>query len=183
MMDIYEYRKIRLTVKSPVHIGSVNQNISKFEYMHSGEYIFPVSEDKLALFLQKKNLIDPYMSEVSREGRNFNLMNFFNDNAGRLTDDELICLSGKRKIRLKGDINRLVDFKPFIRDGFNNIYIPGTSIKGAIRTAILYRVLKEFKKTDPRGFQKTVEDKLAQDITNDFKKRNRKRLFQWGNER
>jgi CRISPR-associated protein Csm5 len=33
------------------------------------------------------------------------------------------------------------EFRPFVRDGMGNPYLPGTSIKGAIRTAVLYRML------------------------------------------
>ncbi len=41
-------------------------------------------------------------------------------------------------------VNRLLssDIAPMIRNGFGEIYIPGSSIKGAIRTAIAYYLLK-----------------------------------------
>ena len=37
---------------------------------------------------------------------------------------------------------QITDLRPMIRDGFGYHYIPGSSIKGAIRTAISYHLLK-----------------------------------------
>jgi CRISPR-associated protein Csm5 len=131
--------------------------------------------------LQKKKLIDSYVSAVSREGCRFKLLEFFKNKGITLKEDDLIYLSGGRKTKLQGDASRLTEYRPFIRDGFGDIFIPGTSMKGVIRTAILYNFLSTFKKADSQGFQKVVEDKISKDI--DFRKEKRiknKILFEWG---
>lgn len=38
--------------------------------------------------------------------------------------------------------------KEFIRDGFDRPYIPGSSIKGAIRTAVLSSIAQAMNETD-----------------------------------
>ncbi|NEQ34738.1 MAG: type III-A CRISPR-associated RAMP protein Csm5, partial [Leptolyngbya sp. SIO4C5] len=43
---------------------------------------------------------------------------------------------------LKWTNQRITDLRPMIRNGFGHHYIPGSSIKGAIRTAIAYHLLK-----------------------------------------
>lgn len=179
-MSIFESKKLKLITKSPTHIGSVEQRITRFEFMQEGQYIYPVSEDRLSVLLQNRNLISSYVSAVEREGSKFSLANFFRNRAVSLKTENLQALSNGRRIKALGDAVRIQDFKQFIRDGFGNIYIPGTSIKGAIRTALLYNVLKAFKDTDPAGFKTTVENRIINDVANRV---NKKRLFQWANER
>ncbi len=180
MRDIFEKKKIRLTIKSPVHIGSVEQKITRFEFIHHGQYIYPISEERLSLFLQRKNLISSYVSTVEREGSRFSLAEFFKSKNISLKTEDLTTLSNGRQIKVLGDASRMQDFKPFIRDGFGNIYIPGTSLKGVVRTALLYNVLKNFKTTNPQEFTRRVEERIKDDINNRV---NKKRLFQWGNEK
>jgi len=179
-MSIFENRKLKLTAKSPLHIGSVEQRITRFEFIQQGQYIYPISEDKLSVFLQKKNLISHYVSAVERDGNKFSLADFFKNKAVSLKIEDLEALSNGRKIKLLDDASRMQDFKPFIRDGFGAPYMPGTSIKGAIRTALLYNVLKAYKDTNPAGFKTTVEDRIINDVANRVNKR---WLFQWANEK
>lgn len=182
-MSIFESKKLRLIVKSPIHIGSVEQKITRFEFIHQGQYIYPISEDRLSVFLQRKNLIPSYIRAIEIEGPRFNLAEFFKGQNLRLTADELETISNKRKIKVTGDATKMQEFKPFIRDGFGLPYIPGTSIKGVIKTAILYNVLKKLKNDEPQEFKNTIEQKISRDIDFDIRRQNKKRLFNWGNER
>jgi len=179
-MSIFENKKIRLTVKSPIHIGSVEQKITRFEFIHQGQYIYPVSEDRLSVFLQKKNLISSYVTAVEREGNRFSLADLFKNKGVSLKVEDLEALSHNRKIKPLSDASQMQDFKPVIRDGFGIPYIPGTSIKGVIRTALLYNMLKAFKDTNPAGFKTTVENRIIKDVAN---KVNKKWLSQWANEK
>ncbi len=180
MKNIFETKKLKITVKSPIHIGSVDQKLTTFEYLHAGQYIYQISEEKLSLFLQRKNLIDAYVNAISREGHRFKLLEFLKSKGITLKGDDLMFLSGRRKTRLLGDASKLSEYRPFVRDGFGNVFIPGTSIKGVIRTAILFNFLSAFKKENPNEFQKGVEEKISKDI--DFrteKKIKNKNLFEW----
>ena len=47
---------------------------------------------------------------------------------------------------LKWAKQKITDLRPMIRNGFGQLYIPGSSIKGAIRTAIAYHLLKHSPK-------------------------------------
>lgn len=48
----------------------------------------------------------------------------------------------KTGISRKWTEETITDLRPMIRNGFGYRYIPGSSIKGAIRTAIAYHLLK-----------------------------------------
>jgi len=69
-------------------------------------------------------------------------------------------------------VNRLIarDIAPMIRNGFGEIYIPGSSIKGAIRTAIAYYLLKH---QVPKQ-KSEIEQQLATVMSSDQIKKNKK---------
>ncbi|WKZ18788.1 MAG: type III-A CRISPR-associated RAMP protein Csm5 [Candidatus Jettenia sp. CY-1] len=178
MPDIFEKKRLRLKTVSPVHIGSVDQKLTPFEYIQQGEYVYQISDEKLSLFLLQKKLIDAYISAVDREGRTFRLINFFNEKRVRLTETDLLNISSGRKTRLLE--SGLQDYRPFIRDGFGNIFIPGTSIKGAIRTAMLYNLLSDYKNKGYEGFQKRIVEPIERTEQFRFKK---KSPFEWVQEK
>lgn len=172
MKSFFEKKKIRLIVKSPIHIGGVEQKLTPFEYIHQGQFVYQISDEKLALFLNEKGLIDAYIAAVDREGHRFRLLDFFKDNKVTLTEDDLTAISMGRKTRLLGE--GLQDYRPFIRDGFGKPYLPGSSIKGVIRTAILYNALKVFKEKDPEAFKETIEKRILDKINSDTRKKQKK---------
>jgi len=127
-MELYEKAEFKITVKSPIHIGGFEQKITRFEFLSYGQYIYPVSENRLSLFLQKHNLISAYCAEVERLGHRFNLADFFRNKRISLNSEELENLSFGKKIKVIGEIGTIQFYRSFIRDGFGNPYIPGTSI-------------------------------------------------------
>ena len=186
-MSVFERKRLKLIVKSPIHIGSVEQKITRFDFIHHGQYVYPISVDRLSVFLHKKNLITSYVTAVEREGSRFNLADFLRSKGVQIKTEDLEMLSNKRKIRVLADISRIQEFRPFIRDGFGVPYIPGTSIKGVIRTALLYNVLKNFKENKRDYFKREVEERISNDIETEMKKeprrRNRREFFKWANEK
>lgn len=181
MLNLFEKKRLRLTVKSPIHIGGVHQSITRFEFIKQGQYVYPISEDRLSVFLQEKNLIPHYVSAIEQEGNKFDLAMFFRSKKINLSEMDLMRLSSGKRIKSLGDNTFMQEYRPFIRDGYGKVYIPGTSIKGVIRTALLYKTLKEFKNTKGHEvFSKEVEKIIEEDIN---QKRNKRKLFQWGNER
>jgi CRISPR-associated protein Csm5 len=176
MMDIFERKKTRITTVSPVHIGSVEQKLTPFEYCRYKQFIYPVSEEKLSYFLQNNNLIDSYIQEVGIQGHQFRLLNYFRSKKINVTEQELLSISNERRVRLLGDAAHLQDYRPLIRDGFGNPYVPGTAIKGAIRTAILYNALSNFRSTDCVAFENTIVKTIEKTEPFKFKKRS---PFEW----
>lgn len=179
--EVFEARFGVLNTLTPVHIGSVEQNLTPFEYIIKNGHVYHISEERLSQFLAKLNLIDRFVVEVEREGHRFRILDFLQRQKIQVDINQLLDLSGGRHARIIGNPSTMQDYKPFIRDGMGKIYIPGTSIKGVIRTAILYCALKDFKEKDPAGFSKRIENKIEQDIEQDIRKKNKKEMFEWGN--
>jgi len=166
--NIYEEKIIRFNVKSPIHVGGVEQRLTPFEYIQSERYVYPVSHEKLSLFLHEKRIIEAYVRDVNLKKHKFRLLEFFKNNGINLTEKDFEKISGGRKIRLIG--KGLQDYRPFIRDGYGIPYIPGSSIKGVIRTAILYNALLEYKNRDPEGFKKNIIEPIQQANRSNLKK-------------
>ncbi|MBI5674979.1 MAG: hypothetical protein HZC48_03970 [Nitrospirae bacterium] len=68
MNNLYETKQSRLTVKSPIHIGSVDQKYTPFDYIYNEQYVYPVSEERLSRLLSKERLIDAYTTPLAGMG-------------------------------------------------------------------------------------------------------------------
>jgi len=182
MSSIFETTKVRIKTKSPIHIGSELGKISGFEFLVDKNFVYPVSEDRLSKFLLEKNLIQDYVNYVNefkeKVNNKFNLQLFLRDKRINLSENDYLKLSNKRKIKVCGNPDTISEFRPFIRDGFSNIYIPGTSLKGSIRTAILYNVLKKLKKSRKSEFEE-IENKIKDAISSNKERKKTKKIFYW----
>ena len=121
--------KYELEVLSPVHIGS-GETLSPIEYWIKGNTLKIADADN---FFKKFTSEDVSSLSKSAEDRNFTLYEFAAKRRLNLSPKyEMVS-----KCRPRGDIHLEV------KGVKNEVYIPGSSIKGAIRTAILYKWLKD----------------------------------------
>jgi CRISPR-associated protein Csm5 len=140
--EVYETRQIQLT--SPLlHIGSEVSRLNPFEYVQNAKRVYLPDQEALAKgLLQRGRLQDYLQAIVTREDITPILEQAFGDTWQNETDAEGNPLFPKVKTSHKWTELRITDLRPIIRNGFGQIYIPGTSIKGAIRTAIAYHLIK-----------------------------------------
>lgn len=177
MNILFDTKKAKIIVKSPIHIGSVGQKLTPFEYIRDSQNVYRIHDERMSLFLKDNELIDSYLNALSKDGHNFRLMDFFKSNGLSLKEKDLIYLSNGRRSKVLGNVALRKDYRPFIRDGFGNIYLPGTSIKGVVRTSILYNVLKTFQGNNQVEFKEIIVDRIDKDIDSKVQK---KKLFEWG---
>ncbi|WP_141266347.1 type III-A CRISPR-associated RAMP protein Csm5 [Thermodesulfovibrio sp. Kuro-1] len=170
-MALFEKAEVKIVTKSPVHIGGVEQKKTRFEFIIHDNYLYPISEDRLAEFLSKKNLIFDYCAQLENKAHLFNLADFLKSKAFILNESLLLKLSSDKRIYLNHNASLMQDYRPYIRDGFGIPYIPGTSIKGVIRTAILYNLLKELKESSYEDFEVNFERRIVEDIEQKKSKR------------
>jgi CRISPR-associated protein Csm5 len=73
---------------------------------------------------------------------------------------------------------QITDLRPMIRDGFGYHYIPGSSVKGAIRTAIAYHLLKHADqyKVPKQQQVSAIENQLRKSM-GELKNRNKAKFF------
>ncbi len=127
-----------LEVISPIHIGTREGSLRNTDFIiHKGK-AYIIDENKFCAFLLTYNLIDDFVDSVSSgfrsiaeylKGKNLKDM------------DKIIRSITLRSISIHGGENRMGNFRPFLRDARGQVFIPGTSIKGTLRTGFLHGIL------------------------------------------
>ncbi|MFN3978210.1 type III-A CRISPR-associated RAMP protein Csm5 [Sulfurihydrogenibium azorense] len=148
--------KFNLTVLSPIHIGNGNQ-ISNWSYsydernkkikIYNFEEVVKSLKDNVQRLINLTSLIERHPLEKS---------------LGEVISSYGITVKPLYQIEFKGDIKRKNgnEYKPiyeFIKES-GKVYIPGSEIKGAIRTALFYKILKDKFLESPAIKNKFLED-------------------------
>lgn len=155
-----------LSVISPVHIGNGNE-FTLIDFIMENKNFINIDFDKVVDYCSEKNI--KLAEEIETKLDKFKMEEFFKKN--HLNSEDF----SRYSIPLKIDFDRIRQTKPRVREfikGANELpYIPGSSIKGAIRTAILWSALQDkdiFKYCDKlynsRVNPKTACKNLEQEI-------------------
>lgn len=144
MNSYLKHYKIILKTIAPVFIGSGKQ-ISKKEYVFDGKKIYVVDEKKLIDTILKRNLIDDFTQRISENS--FDLK-FWLDKNGMRDYEQLTAykLSGIENVDNK---RSLKDIQECVKNAYGKPYIPASSLKGALRTVILWNEI--YKASDLLG--------------------------------
>jgi CRISPR-associated protein Csm5 len=134
---------IQLT--SPMlHIGSEVQRLSPFEYVATSKFVHQPDAEVLARLLYQRGRLPDYLNAIkTRQSILPILEQVFGDDwvQKQDADGQPIFPRATRSLCWT-DHHRISDLRPMIRNAYGQLYIPGSSIKGAIRTAIAYYLLK-----------------------------------------
>ncbi|UBF28007.1 type III-A CRISPR-associated RAMP protein Csm5 [Kovacikia minuta CCNUW1] len=140
--DFYEVKQIQLT--SPIlHIGSEVQKLNPFEYVQAGKFVYRPNQDALARALRERGHLNDYIQRIQDRQEIEPLLTMaFGDRWRSETDANGEPLFPESSISRKWTKQKITDLRPMIRNGMGQLYIPGSSIKGAIRTAVAYHLIK-----------------------------------------
>jgi CRISPR-associated protein Csm5 len=155
-----ESYRVQLNTLSPVFIGS-GKKITKKEYIYfkKGNRVIVPEFHKLFQLLDKKGMIDEYI--LFMESRQNDLYYWLRSKNISLPEVERI----KEYELDAGDA--IIPGKSFrglwlfVKDNFGNLYIPGSSLKGAIRTALLAKMAHDNPQKS-RNHLKELADSLNQ---------------------
>lgn len=140
--SVYETKRIRLTSRL-LHIGSAVPRLNPFEYVQTGNFVYLPDQDALARVLKARGFLDNYIQRIENRQEIVTLLeDALGDEWVEATGAEGEPVFPKRLRIRKWTDDRITDLRPMIRDGFGYHFIPGSSVKGAIRTAIAYHLLK-----------------------------------------
>jgi CRISPR-associated protein Csm5 len=163
---VYETQRIQLT--SPLlHIGSAVSRLNPFEYVQTDQRIYLPNQDVLARMLKQRGYLDDYIARIeNREDITSLLEAALGENWRQVKSDRSEAIFPRSMSSLKWVEGRVTDLRPMIRNGMGHLYIPGTSIKGAIRTAIAYHLIKhadQYNVPKPQQISE-IERKLRQSM-------------------
>jgi len=153
MKKRFETCTVTLTPLSPIHISGGNPNYGwGAVWLNTQSKLYILDSELFSKKLAEADLLEKYIEAVERwiqlsdteKSKQSNpCFDFINDNRKSLypnTDIEIFVNS------LSINAIAAEPSECFIRNGNGKAYIPGSSIKGAIRTAIIYAMLEEHKK-------------------------------------
>ncbi|MGQ9485642.1 MAG: type III-A CRISPR-associated RAMP protein Csm5 [Desulfosoma sp.] len=153
---------VHFNVLSPIHIGTREGALLPMEYLYHQGSIWVVDESKLGRFLLQRNLMDQFIQEAfSKNLKKHGLSGFFERHARNAPLNQLAPEVAAYSV--PGGQPDMGEFRPFVRDGFGRVYIPGTSIKGVLRTAYLYAVLKNeasHTQSGPHPREREIEGRI-----------------------
>jgi CRISPR-associated protein Csm5 len=168
--DFYQSKKIQLT--SPIlHIGSSVSRLNPFEYVQTDRKVYLPNQEALAkgLLAQGGRFFNDYIQAIEdRDDISRLLKQAFGAEWWKATDTNECPIFPKEAISQKLTSERITDLRPMIRNGMGQLFIPGSSIKGAIRTAIAYHLLKHGDRYQipstkrVSAIEKTLKQKLGQ---------------------
>ncbi len=159
-MSFIEKKRCKIKLLSPLHIGA-GKTIPYFYLLFLDKRCFVLDEEKFSEQLLRigEIALDSFF-QFSKKRRG-NLKEFLTDLIG---EDKLKEFAEKTKaysLKVKAYPKR--ELHTFIRDPFYRPYIPGSSLKGAFRTAFIYLILKKMKpEIREELLIKHIKDKLGE---------------------
>lgn len=137
----YDYKQFQMGViaLAPIHIGSGEKYTNREFIYENGSYYFPdmgkFYEEMIRRRLDAK--FERFLLTPSTFKNPIRLTNFINDN--RITERNFggytLAASGFETNKPKQ--GSIAEISKFMRDGLGQPYIPGSSLKGAIRTILM----------------------------------------------
>lgn len=141
MKDYLKHYKVTLNIMSPVFIGSGSE-LTKKEYIKSGKkIIIPKFEEMYMdiVKMQKKQSFEAYMTDP---GNHRSIDNWIRDEGIKW---EYLDKWTKYTLDCSGlTVDKKMQIMTFVKDEYGNPYIPGSSIKGALRTILLVDDIMEY---------------------------------------
>lgn len=175
MNSYLKHYKMRLHTLAPVFIGS-GETITKKEYIFKNNKIYILDLPKLFELINKRNLTDSYMKFVLNGNGQRNsrftetLASWLDKNNIKNYDDvTAYVLNGVRNIEEKKSLKGI---QLFIKNAYNEPYIPGSSIKGLLRTVLMWNSVKKNYGTTVIGkLRKEAEVRTKQSDSRSIKKK------------
>lgn len=155
-MNVYN---VKATVITPVSIGNGNQLSPYKDYFIKDGLIHYIYTEKLGIHLVKnEELMDEYVEGVANMNGNrskFDLLQFIEDKLD-LRSSEIT----RNTLYFYGDPSSKLPINAFIKSPNHQPYIPGSSLKGAIKTALVYTDLEKTPKGE--NWRKHFFEQLSQ---------------------
>jgi CRISPR-associated protein Csm5 len=129
--------KVKIETLSPLHIGN-GEKYDKLSFIQDGEKIYIVDFERIKRVLNKREEIENFTNWVLQEVKSrTTLTDFFRNKTyyiSKLKETAIYWVKNYTK-------KQLSEIECFIKQNYK-VYIPGSEIKGSIRTALWHGLLK-----------------------------------------
>jgi len=160
-MPDYKTYRLKITVLTPLHIGNGREMLRGYDFAEKRGEIWRFNEDAL---LETRDITDPKIIEQLARAKPADL----------ITDDrEYNDGSPLFRYHIPGEVRADQGrVREFIKDVYDRPYLPGTSLKGALRTAIGWWEWGQQQKVAPESdlYQPNGEKKRKEFAASEFER-------------
>ena len=182
MNNCFEYYTLKLKTRSPVFVGN-GKEVGKKEFYYSSkkDIIRFIDMNKLMEYMLKTDMEDgknriqkfeDFMINKSERDKTVNLYRFIKDIAVDMSAIKAMTIYKVKNNGCFDDEHSLSAISCFMRNKENKAYIPGSSVKGMLRTVLLQYLIRENNyqphcmETDKKGNPKPPSKILAEEAEN-----------------
>lgn len=143
---------VRLEVLTPVHVGSGDM-VNALGYLREGETLYVVDPDRWNEWLGKQSAANRFVQWMERmlqttdpqQQRQFSLTRFVREELRQNNVEGVASQVARYPIRMEEcrEPDPLRGFRVHLRDAYARAYLPGSSLKGALRTALIEELLSQ----------------------------------------
>ncbi len=134
---------VKCRLLTPLHIGGAESAVQPMSFVIMDRRVYVINEQKWSRELAEENLIEDFVHSLPQEGTRFSLRDYLKNR--NLLNPAFVQRIADYSCAVEEDFR--FDFRPFIRNGYAQPYVPGTSIKGCWRTAVTYCILKDLSES------------------------------------
>lgn len=141
---------VTLEVLTPVHVGS-GDTVNALGYLREGDALHVVDPDRWTEWLGQQGRAEQFVGWMERvlqitdrqQQRGVSLTRFVREELRRRDIVPIAEKTARYSLKMEGcgEPEPLRGFKTHIRDARGRAYLPGSSLKGAIRTALIEELL------------------------------------------
>jgi len=131
--------KYSLEILSPVHIGNGNK-LNQASFLMERDIVYVVNPDTFVAFLPQNLKIQ--LLEIAEKGERLSLHKFLPKEIKNKIKTRCFYKIPLAATPLHSGKYRLFEIDEFIKES-NNSYIPGSELKGALRTAIIFQLIQD----------------------------------------
>lgn len=146
MEEINYTYNLKLKVLTPLFIGAGKEKdwVRGFDFIIFKGSLYVFNQEKLFKFLSKENLLEKYTDIISQNNTN-TIEVFFRENFDVQELENISEVIHGNCADISSEI------KSFTRDGMGRAFIPGSSIKGAIRSVLFNHVYSKHQQDIANG--------------------------------
>lgn len=178
-------RAYDLVTVAPVHVGSGEiRRANEYLYDKAHSMAYFLNETRWVAFLDKRQLMEPFLAYIEESSRQLgqrrgpfrgkNLWDWLRAQGVQPREMEALAVRRTRAERCviseKGSLND-VHLQMALSDG--RPYVPGSTIKGALRTGILYRLIRQ----EPERFRGFWQE-ICREAASREKAKDKERIWQ-----
>jgi len=148
----HEVYTVNVEVQTPVHVGS-GETVNALSYLRVKDMLYVIDDDRWQRWLEAQNVTSRFlqwMDSVAQvmgtpQQRQMSLTRFLTDSLRRQDVEVVAKQVAAYPLRMEecGEPDAVRGLKAHLRDARRRAYLPGSSLKGVIRTALLEDLLLE----------------------------------------